>query len=142
MDVLRLLITTADLLYASKRSGTCLILEKREAGLGREFGKVGREVQAAVVQIPMRMCFALACACKPSKKTEDTKMKHDVPQGKGRKSASSEGNIDSSRSNSHRSKFGNLSRESRANKYERGTLRLHELALDQKRKRAPPGLVR
>ena len=109
---------------------------------GREFEKVGRKVQAAVVQIPMRMCFALACACTPSKKMEDTKMKRDVPQGKGRKSASSEGNIDSSRSNSHRSKFGNLSRESRSNTSERGTLRLHELALEQMRKRAPLGLVR
>ena len=79
MDVLRLLITTAGELYASGRSGTWLNLEKREAGLGREFKKIGRRVQAAVVQFPMRVCFALACACTHSQETEDTKMKHDLP---------------------------------------------------------------
>ena len=94
------------------------------------------------MQIPMRMCFTPACSYTPAQKTDDIKMKRGVPWTKGRKSASSEGNIDSSRSNSHRSKLGNWSRESRSNKSERGTLRLHELALEQMRKREPLGLVR
>ena len=68
-------------------------------------------------------------------------MKHDVLREKGRKSTSSVRNINSSRSNSHCVKFGNLSCYPPLPRRV-CTLRLHELAYEQMRGPEPIDLVR
>ena len=60
------------------------MLDFEEERGGREYEKVGRKAQAAVVRIPVRMCFTPAYAYTPAQKTEDTKMKHDLPWTKCR----------------------------------------------------------